>query len=206
MFKKFFFFLFSTLAINGMSQDHIDWTAGWDHKTLNQARNLPSSKMNEVEENVLFYCNLARMNPKLFLTTTLSLYIEVRAVKNSSYLSSLKRFLKKSKKLPPFIANDSLHKVAEIHAVHSGKKGTIGHQNYSKRFKYVEDVFPTNGENCDYGNQKAIDIVFSWLIDEGIANLGHRKNVFDKEFSHAAVSIAPHKSYQVNAVMAFGSR
>jgi len=206
MLKTYCFILLIALTFNGAGQSNIDWTAGWDNKTLNQARNLTSSTMNEVEKNVLFYCNLARMKPKLFLTTTLPLYVEVRGVKNSSYLSSLKRFLKKSKKLPPFVANDSLHKVAEIHAVRSGKKGTTGHQNYSKRFNYVGDVFPTNGENCDYGNPKAIDIVFSWLIDEGIANLGHRKNVFDKEFSHAAVSIAPHKSYQVNAVMTFGSR
>jgi uncharacterized protein YkwD len=44
----------------------------------------------------------------------------------------------------------------------------------------------------------------SWMIDEGVSDLGHRKNILDKEYTAAGVSIQPHKRYKVNAVMNFG--
>jgi len=184
----------------------VNWTEGWDAAVLKEAKVSGSTKMSKTEMDVIYYCNLVRLDPKKFLNTVVPKYVASRELKSSSYLSSLKRELKKTKKLPAFKLSDNLYGVANVHAVASGKKGTTGHQNYSKRFKKVIDEFGTNGENCDYGNGKAIDIFFSWLIDEGISNLGHRKNILDKEYNHAGVSIADHKKFDVNAVMAFGKK
>jgi uncharacterized protein YkwD len=194
------------LLYSASSFAQINWTEGWDAEVLKNAKVTGSTKMSKVEMDVIFYCNLARLKPKKFLATIVPKYISSRELKSSGYISSLKRDLKKTKKLTAFKISDNLYEVANIHAISSGKKGTIGHQNYSKRFKKVEAEFGTNGENCDYGNSKAIDIVFSWLIDEGISSLGHRKNILDKEYNHTAVSIADHKKYEVNAVMTFGKK
>jgi len=184
----------------------INWVEDWNKSTLEMATAKGTLKMNSVEKEVVFYCNLVRISPKKFLQTIVPKYVSSRKLNNSSYLISLQRDLKRAKKLPPLTANNDLYEVAKVHAVSSGKKGTIGHQNYTKRFKHLNDVFSVDGENCDYGNSEAIDIVFSWLIDEGIANLGHRKNILDPEFSHTGVSIAPHKTYEVNAVMTYGMK
>jgi len=201
LFVCFSLFYYSTV---GLTQ--INWVENWDKITLESAKAKGALKMNNVEKEVIFYCNLVRVAPKKFLQTIVPKYISSRKLDNSSYLTSLQRDLKKSKKLPPLTANNDLYEVAKVHAVSSGKKGTIGHQNYTKRFQHLNDVFSVDGENCDYGNSEAIDIVFSWLIDEGIPNLGHRKNILDPEFNHTGVAIAPHKTYEVNAVMTYGMK
>jgi uncharacterized protein YkwD len=184
----------------------VDWTEGWDSETIQKAKVFGATKMSKTEKDVIFYCNLVRLNPNKFLTTILPKYIASRELKTTRFISSLKRDLKKTKKLEALKISAELYTVANGHAVASGKRGTTGHQNYEKRFKAVNKEFSTNGENCDYGNNKAIDIFFSWLIDEGIANLGHRKNILDTEFNYAAVSIEAHKTYDVNAVMTFGMK
>lgn len=195
-----------SILLFNLAHAQTDWTAGWDAATLKKAQVSGSKKMNQMEEQVVFYCNLVRLDPKKFLNTILPKYIESRELKSSSYLSSLKRDLKKAKKIHPLQLNDNLYAIANKHAITSGKKGTVGHQNYTKRYKAVNDEFVTTGENCDYGNNEAIDIFFSWLIDEGVSNLGHRKNILDPEYSHAAVSVAEHKKYSVNAVMSMGMK
>ncbi|MAR68387.1 MAG: hypothetical protein CL833_14150 [Crocinitomicaceae bacterium] len=195
----FFTFCFSII---GTSQ--VNWVEGWSENQLKQAIVRGDSQMNEAEKEVIFYCNLVRIDPKKFMSTVLPKYVESREIENSSYLISLRRDLKKANELPPFIANSELSQVAKKHATNSGNKGTIGHHNYTQRFKHLNDIFSVDGENCDYGNGEAIDIVFSWLIDEGIADLGHRKNILDPDFTHTGVGISPHKEYGVNAVMAYG--
>ncbi|MBL4703690.1 MAG: CAP domain-containing protein [Flavobacteriales bacterium] len=199
-------FLSATLLLSSVLIAQEDWTEGWSASVIKQAKVSGSVKMNQTEKDVVFYCNLVRLDPKLFLKTILPKYIASRELKNTGYISSLKRDLKKTKKMEVLSLSDKLYGVAHGHAVTSGKKGTTGHQNYSKRFKAVSSTFSSNGENCDYGNAKAIDIFFSWLIDKGISSLGHRKNILDKEFNHAAVSIAEHKKYDTNAVMTLGKK
>jgi uncharacterized protein YkwD len=59
-------------------------------------------------------------------------------------------------------------------------------------------------ENCDYGNNKAFDIVMSLLIDEDVPSLGHRENILDPEYKYVGTSIQPHKRYDWNCVIDFG--
>jgi len=60
------------------------------------------------------------------------------------------------------------------------------------------------GENIYYGEFTAEEIVLQLLIDEGIEDLGHRKNILNPRFNSIGVSIKPHKSYVYNCVMSFG--
>jgi uncharacterized protein YkwD len=62
------------------------------------------------------------------------------------------------------------------------------------------------GENCSYGYDQAIDIVISLLIDEGVPDMGHRKNTLNDQFNSVGVAIRPHKEYRVNCVIDFGHR
>ena len=60
------------------------------------------------------------------------------------------------------------------------------------------------GENCSYGYDQAIDIVLTLMIDEGIKDVGHRKNILSEDFNSVGVAIRPHKNYRINCVIDFG--
>jgi len=58
-------------------------------------------------------------------------------------------------------------------------------------------------ENCDYGSTEPLEIVMSLLIDDGIASLGHRKNILHPGLNYVGIAIEKHKTYGVNCVMDF---
>jgi uncharacterized protein YkwD len=41
-------------------------------------------------------------------------------------------------------------------------------------------------------------------MDEGVDDLGHRKNILNPKFHHLGVSRQPHSKEQLNTVMSFG--
>jgi uncharacterized protein YkwD len=87
---------------------------------------------------------------------------------------------------------------ARCHAYRSGITGYVGHErggNCRKNEYY-------NGECCDYGNSKALDIVMSLLVDDGVPSLGHRQICLG-EYSSIGVSIQPHKAWNYNTVLDF---
>ncbi|MCZ6692800.1 MAG: CAP domain-containing protein, partial [Bacteroidetes bacterium] len=61
----------------------------------------------------------------------------------------------------------------------------------------------TIGENCAYGLYSPLDIVMGLLIDEGVSDLGHRKNILNPDYKVIGVAIRPHKSYGTNCVQDF---
>lgn len=179
--------------------------AEWDQATLDKANTAKNADyLTEVEKEVIMLCNLARMNGRLFADTYLKQYLEEGIVEKSQYTGSLIADLRKTKKLNPLVPQKDLFECAKAHAIESGKKGTIGHQNFSKRFKTHAPKYVETGENCDYGSNEAIDIVMSLLIDEDVPDKGHRKNILDPKFKSVGVSIQPHKKEEWNCVMDFG--
>ncbi|MFI5204597.1 MAG: CAP domain-containing protein [Flavobacteriales bacterium] len=182
-------------------------TNTWDSSLLAKAfvaAHEYDTSMTDTERDVIYYCNLARLDPKKFADTYVTDYIKTNVKKETSYTRSLVRDLKKARPMYVLQGSQDLYQCAYDHAVKSGKKGTTGHQELVKRMKKFAPARNPYGENCDYGNDNALDIVMSWLIDEGVSDLSHRKNMLDKEYTSAGVSIQPHKKMRVNAVMDFG--
>ena len=162
--------------------------------------------MNKIEKEILFFCNLVRINPKLFAKTYLQKYLDSTNNNfNTSYVKSLFFDLKNCKKNSVFIPNRDLFLMAQDHALTMGLQGKTGHDNYNKRLvSFTKNKFFQTGENCDYGNEEAIDIFMALLIDDNIPGVGHRKNILDKEFNAVGICIKPHKQYRWNCVMEFG--
>ena len=183
------------------------WQA-WDAnvvRTLNTAADI--EYLNEEEKKVILFTNMARQNGPLFSESFLKTYMQENQLENSSYIRSLQKDLKKAKGLPPLFPEKDLTAIAQGHAVRSGEKGTTGHNEFKKRFEpLMGDPYMHVAENCSYGYERAIDIVLSLLIDEGVKSLGHRNNILAPDFNSVGVAIRPHKSYRVNCVMDFGSR
>jgi len=176
-------------SIQGLPKD---FSASWqDPKYLEANTAVYEDYLTVEEKRIYYYLNLVRMNPKLFAETYLS------HLRNSrdNYESSLYAELQKIKPLPVLKPNRKLFESAKCHATESGIKGYVGH----KRGKCKEYFM---GECCQYGLSDAMEIVIDLLIDQGVSSLGHRKICLGN-YTELGVSIQPHKSYGVNAVLDF---
>jgi hypothetical protein len=181
----------------------------WDEATKIEANSAKDiSYYSDLEKEVIFLMNLVRLNPELFSKTYLQEYIDNPefSITKQSPLTSLKSDLKKAKKSSALIPQNDLFNCASQHVTDTGKKGLVGHQNYSKRFKQFAKRYGATGENCDYGNDTAIDIVMNLLIDEDVSGYGHRKNILNKNFLSLGVKFGDHKKYGTMCVMDFGDK
>jgi uncharacterized protein YkwD len=180
----------------------------WDRAVIEKANTADEfDYYSEEEKKVVFFMNIARLDGTLFAETILDEYVKANNIENNSYLKSLYRDLKKVKDLTPLIPEEDLTSIAQGHAVESGKTGHTGHKNFSKRFEpFMGSVYTNVAENCSYGYSTAVDIVITLLIDDGIKNLGHRKNILNPEFNSVGVAIRGHKTYRYNCVIDFGKK
>ncbi len=177
----------------------------WDKEILiraNTAKN--AAYLNEEEKALIFLANLARLDGELFSSTILDNYLKGKS--SSRYIRSLYRDLRKIKDLPPLEPQKDLSSASEEHAKEQGKSGTTGHQGFAKRYESLMDRYNEIGENLAYGYQSASDILIQLLIDEGIPDLGHRKNNLNPNFNAIGVAIEHHKKYRFNCVMSFGKK
>lgn len=179
----------------------------FDKKTLEAANTAKSvSYLVDDEKKLIFYGNLARLNPALFLEKIVTPYTQND---ESEYVTSLKDDLKKMSPIHPHIPYKPLAEAAKFHAEDMGKAGNIGHTStdgtsFGNRLKkYVK--MSGMAENCSYGKEKPIDILMQLLIDEGVANKGHRISILSPNYYSIGVSIKPHKTYRFNAVQDFST-
>ncbi len=165
---------------------------------------------NAIEE-IVSILNAVRTDPQNFIVEYLSPYIEKNNLAENKYAISLTTELKSGKKIGSLQLSPTISKVSKAHAVDMGSKGKVGHNSsdgttFDKRLRQRAKAGGAIGENCDYGNEKPIDIVMSLLIDDGIESLGHRKNILEPRFKWIGIAIEPHKKYRVSCVMDFAEK
>jgi len=158
--------------------------------------------MSNKEKELIYILNLARRYPAQFANTVVKQYPayshNAGMAQTDHYLSLLRtmRQLPQSTLLYP---DEACYASAQCHAEAAGKKGYIGHNRMSSTCKNLKHFM---GECCDYGHADPIDIVMALLVDEGVANLGHRLICFTT-YNKIGVSLAPHKEYGSSAVLDF---
>jgi uncharacterized protein YkwD len=187
----------------------VAWRNVVNHTTADAGAN--ASYLTPAEQDVIYFTNLARMNGRLFADTYLADYLKANPEVDakSTYVKSLIETLRKQPKLPPLAAHEGLSTSAQTHADAMGKSGKVGHQsptgkNYNERIRdQLKNKTVLIAENCSYGITKPVDIVIDLLIDEGIATLGHRKNMLTPSLVNIGIGIASHKVYGTNCVMDF---
>lgn len=166
-------------------------------KEANTAENY--AKLSQDEKEVIQITNLFRMHPAKIADEYLTPYFKKHKKEVNNYTKSLVNDVKKTKPCIALLPEDICMKSAASHAEKMGKSGKTGHDGMSQRLK----PYGFAGENCDYGHNKAIDIIMSLMIDEGVPSLGHRKNILDADYTHIGVAIRTHKKYKHNCVMDF---
>jgi uncharacterized protein YkwD len=177
----------------------------WDYETLKKIKKASFHPLcNRKSNNVVFYTNMARVDGALFVETVLKPYLElVGDTAFSPYLQSLITTLNSKKNQTPLKHDLWLEMMAKSYATYSGRKGIIGHNRFDQRFQLLISLRKTVGENCSYGEESAVGVVVQLLIDEGVANLGHRKNILSNTFKKIGVGFAPHRGYGINCVHEF---
>lgn len=191
--------LFLTVSQSYSQQPEFD---GWTLDNIKKANTAYKTNLSEQEKRIYLLCNLARLNGKLFADTYLKSYLKDR---NSSYTASLFEDLYDIENLPMLKPVDGLCISAKVYAADMGSTGKVGHNSSdgTNCFERIGRYFEcgSEGENCSYGYNQAIDIVMQLLIDDGVPSLGHRQNILNKDYYSMGISIKPHLIYQYNCVM-----
>ena len=196
-----------SLAPGRLFSQHRPWDQ-WDEEVVRELNTASGVEyLNEEEKKVILFMNMARHDGTLFAETFLETYVTENATENSRDLKSLYRDLEQVSGHPPLIPEEDLTVIAREHATASGRSGHVGHGNFNRLFKpLMGNPYLQVGENCSYGYERAIDIVITLLIDEGVKDRGHRRNILNERFNSVGVSIRPHRRYRVNCVTDFGLR
>ena len=182
-----------------------DLALHWDDSVLEKANTAKEvDYLTPEEKKVIQLTNLTRLDGPHFVETILLPYLE--GEKHTRYTRSLVRDLKTLKDLELLYPAIELFEIARDHAINSGKRGTTGHQQFEKRYGPMLGAYSEVAENCAYGYENASDILIRLLIDEGIPDLGHRKNLLNPGTNKIGLSIQPHKKYRYNCVMSFGKK
>lgn len=164
-----------------------------------------ASYLSEQEREVIFLCNLARMDGALFAST----YLAQHTPNDPSnwYIASLYSDLQTVRNQTLLYPSEQLHKTAAYHALDMGRTGQTGHTSSDgtlcKDRIYAVVSTTYTAENCSYGFDDALNIVMQLLIDENVPSLGHRKNILNNNLNAVGVAIAPHTVYRYNCVMDF---
>lgn len=202
-FRKFFvLFGFSfSMALSAKTQNTSSALYGLKWKeALHTAQH--EAYLTEGEKEVIYYINLARMQPRYFADSVLKMHSGTNSLAQSSsegagYVASLYTYLKNMRPLPPLQPSKALYTTAQCFAAATGKSGATGHER-----KGTGCTAHSSAECCSYGKQKPLDIVLQLLVDNGVPSLGHRLICLGK-YSQVGVSIQPHKTYRYTAVLDF---
>lgn len=117
-------------------------------------------------------------------------------------------FLSKQRVLPPMSWSSGLARAAAELVREQAGSGATGHdggksgsirQRIERQGKWRIGI----AENIGYGPDTARMMVMELIIDDGVKNRGHRKNIYDPSFTTAGVACGPHPVFRNMCVMDF---
>ncbi|HOZ76944.1 MAG TPA: CAP domain-containing protein [Ferruginibacter sp.] len=192
---KFFVFVFLVLPCQ-----HI-FSQAWTSEQLDKANTAKDyDYVTDEEKTIVQYINLCRMYPKQFANNEVKPYTGIKGLKYkglAKYKASLINELNSRQPAEPLEFDENMYDDAECYAAEISKNRRAAHQRKNcEKGSYAENLY--------FGKQDGKTIVLEWLIDCGIATLGHRKNCLNKLYGGFGVKIDTHYEYGKCAVGEFG--
>lgn len=192
-------FLFTSCDFWGGNGGSSVQEENWDLSLLDTARN--ADYLNDVEKDVILEMNKARQDPKKYA----ELYIEPRISKFNGLIYDGKiitqegveavkecvNVMTKMKALGVLNPSKGLTLAAKEHAETQSLTDKTGHESvdgtppFDRIKKY--GTYTSAGENIAYGFKTPREIVVGLLIDDGVANRGHRDNIMNEQFKMTGV-------------------
>jgi uncharacterized protein YkwD len=118
------------------------------------------------------------------------------------------RFLSRQKPLPPLSWSDGLAESALELAEEDGESGDVGHRGRSsggprERIERHGEWRGAIGENIFYGPGDARLVVMGLIVDDGVPDRGHRKNIYSRAFHRGGAACGPHPALETVCVIDF---
>ncbi len=192
------------------------------------AHAVQSNRQAELAAAIVREQNLARTAPHVyadFLQESLQYYtgnlvtrpgeIAERTREGITAVTEAINFLRALEPVGPLSEAEGLRLGALDHVDDHGEKGLVGHvgtdssmvwdrvNRYGKWFRSV-------GENIAYGpystGTSARLVVSQLIVDDGVADRGHRSAIFDSNYSKTGVACGEHSFYGVMCVITYASQ
>ena len=168
--------------------------------------------LSKEEGQFLYWTNYMRKNPLSFYRNCIAMFIKDFPEVDGPEAKSLGRELLSLSPLPILVPNTSLMEVSQDHAHDlATNMGRISHtgsdgRGFATRIRYV-GFNKCAAENIYTGKDDALIALMMLLLDIGVDNLGHRKNLLNPDFTEIGVSIKYRKDQQkVVLVQDFGCK
>ncbi|WP_224981360.1 CAP domain-containing protein [Geomonas agri] len=123
-------------------------------------------------------------------------------------LNEAAQFLSRQRPLPALSWSPGLAKAAADLVREQTVSGETGHDergDMKKRIARYGSWRSSFGENISYGPDTARQVVMGLIIDDGVPDRGHRKNIFDRSFGTMGAACGPHPRYRTICVMDLAS-
>ena len=169
----------------------------------------PASRLTLFAKQVLEEINLARQAPisyaqyleehkKYFKGKELQLPNRTPILTNEgvAVVDEAIAFLRQLKPSEPLEESYGLTSAARVHLLDMQTKNISGHRGSDgsvppQRVARFGDARGAVGEIIDYGSPTAREVVIGFLIDDGVANRGHRLKLLSPDFAQAGIFASP---------------
>jgi uncharacterized protein YkwD len=184
-----------------------------DTAVWNQLINNPTFKTLSTKEQEFFYWNnLMRKSPAGFAETVLKEFLQQFPEANSGDSRSLIADLKQAPgTLPVLLPDQGLIKMASTHATDLKKRGGIISHSSASGKGFVERIkeagnYRCGAENVFSGSPEALEALILLLIDKGVRDKGHRKNLLSPSFNLMGASLMEVATSKMVLVQDFGCK
>lgn len=135
---------------------------------------------------------------------------QVRTNEGVAAVDEAIRFLSKQRPLPPLSWSAGLAAAAADLVAEEARSGAVGHtgrRSGSPRERIERHGIWRGeiGECIFYGPATARFVVMQLIIDDGVRDRGHRKNIFNRPFRLAGVACGSHPRYDSMCVIDFAT-
>lgn len=173
-------------------------------------------------EQVLEEINLARTNPAAyagFLRQFRSYFkgrvyqqpgsdIRIQTQEGRKAVDEAITFLARQKPLKPLTWSNGLAVAAGSLVNEQGSTGATGHRDSHgngprERVEYQGKWERNLAENIGYGPTEAREMVVQLIVDDGVSDRGHRRNIFTAGFGTAGIACGPHPRFGSMCVIDF---
>ncbi len=174
-----------------------------------------------LEKEIVKEVNLARRNPGFYaswLRGTRQYYrgtqlrrpgeVPIGTKEGLSAVDEAIRFLDKQKPVGSLALSPGLSLAARDLVAAQGATGGFGHKGpdgsmpsdrIERHGKWESEI----GENVAYGQRTARDVVAAFIVDDGVPDRGHRKNLFNAGYHVMGVDCGPHSTYGTTCAITF---